>query len=384
VADTEQRPSEESLSCRRLADGTLVVSLAGAWTISDSLPTAEPVLKQLAADPPPARLAFVADGLGVWDSSLLTVLADVAAAARAREVRVETDGLPEGVRALLALATAVPARGGGPHEDPDPAPFLDRLGRSATAAAAAAARAIAFVGDVGLSLGRFVRGRAGFRRSDFVLYVQQAGAEALPIVSLISVLIGMILAFVGSIQLKMFGAQIYVANLVGIAMVREMGAMMTAIIMAGRTGASFAAQLGTMQVNEEIDALRTLGVSPTDFLVLPRILALVLMMPLLTIYANFVGIFGGYVVGVTMLDLSPTQYLQQTLRWIKPNDVMVGLGKSVIFGMIIALCGCFAGIACGRSAAAVGKATTAAVVTAIVWIIVADGIAAVLTSLLRV
>lgn len=227
-------------------------------------------------------------------------------------------------------------------------------------------------------------GRANFRRSDLVLYIQQCGAQALPIVALISLLIGMILAFVGSVQLKLFGAQIFVADLVSIAMVREMGAMMTAIIMAGRTGASYAAQLGTMQVNEEIDALKTMGASPLEFLVLPRMMALIIMMPLLCIYANVIGIFGGYFVGVQILGLSASQYLQQTVRWLNMTNVSLGLGKSIIFGIIIAICGCYAGLQSGRNAAAVGNAATAAVVTAIVWIVVADGIIAVVTSVLGI
>ncbi len=186
----------------------------------------------------------------------------------------------------------------------------------------------------------------------------------------------------GAIQLKAFGAQIYVADLVGIAMVRVMGAVMAGIIMAGRTGASYAAQLGTMQVNEEIDALQTLGISPMEFLVLPRMLALILMMPLLCVYADVMGILGGLIVGVTMLDLSPTIYLNETRASFQLTNLWIGLFYSAVFGVIIALAGCLRGIQCGRSASAVGEATTSAVVTSIVTIVVATAIITVICSVL--
>ncbi len=182
----------------------------------------------------------------------------------------------------------------------------------------------------------------------------------------------------------MFGAQIYVADMVGIAMTREMGAMMTGIIMAGRTGAAFAAQLGTMQVNEEIDALTTMGISPMEFLVLPRMLALILMMPLLTLYADLVGIIGGAVVGIGMLDISYTQYFNQTQEALNLTHVAAGIFKSVVYGVLIALSGCLQGMRCGRSASAVGKATTSAVVMAIILIIVSDGLFAVISNALGI
>jgi phospholipid/cholesterol/gamma-HCH transport system permease protein len=206
------------------------------------------------------------------------------------------------------------------------------------------------------------------------LFIQQCGANALPIVSLISFLVGLILAFVGAVQLAMFGAQIFVADLVGIAMLRVMGAIMVGIVMSGRTGAAFAAQLGTMQVNEEIDALKTMGVSPMEFLVLPRMLALVVMMPLLCIYADLMGILGGLVVGVGLLDISVTQYIVQTKGALNLNHFFIGIFQAAVFGVLVALAGCLRGIQCGRSASAVGDATTSAVVTSIVAITIATAI----------
>ncbi|MGD9950899.1 MAG: MlaE family ABC transporter permease, partial [Desulfobulbus sp.] len=209
---------------------------------------------------------------------------------------------------------------------------------------------------------------------DFFVFIQSCGVESLPIVSLIAVLVGVILSFVGAVQLQMFGAQIYVANLVGLGMVLEMGALMSGVIIAGRIGASYAAQLGTMQVNEEIDALRTMGISPVGFLVLPRMLALMVMLPLLCIYADIMGILGGSIIGVSMLDLSLVEYLEQTRKTLHLSQCGQGLLKSSIFGVLIGFAGCLRGMQCGRSALAVGEATTSAVVTSIVLIVVSDSI----------
>lgn len=380
--ETDTRAATHSIEIERTAPEVLTLRIGGEWQIERGIPSADALVTALDATPA-KRLEVEADRLGRWDASLLTFLLDVSETCDKRQVACETAALPEGVRRLLALAIAVPERDDAKRHEERP-PFLERIGHDWLATWRQSGTALEFIGECALSFGRLLRGRCKFRGSDLVLFTQQAGVEALAIVSLIAILIGMILAFVGAVQLRLFGAQAYVANLVGIAMLREMGAMMTAIIMAGRTGAAFAAQLGTMQVNEEVDALRTFGVAPFDYLVMPRMLALILMMPLLCIYADFLGIFGGYLVGTGMLDLSPAQYIEQTLRWLKMKDLVLGVGKSVIFGIIIAICGCYAGMQSGRSAAAVGAATTSAVVTAIVWIIVADGIFAVVTSVLRI
>jgi phospholipid/cholesterol/gamma-HCH transport system permease protein len=178
----------------------------------------------------------------------------------------------------------------------------------------------------------------------------------------------------GAVQLAQFGAQIFIANLVGLGMVREMGALMTGIIMAGRTGAAFAAQLGTMQVNEEIDAFRTLGIAPIDFLVLPRMLALILVMPLLVLYSDLVGILAGLLVSVLAFDIGVFEYYQQTIRALDLRHIAVGLSKGTVYGILIAFAGCLRGMQCGRSAQAVGQATTSAVVTSIVMIVVAASV----------
>jgi len=350
----------------------IVLRLSGSWRMQDRLPSPADVEAQLAAAPSARRLAFDACEVDAWDTGFLVFILKVLDDAKALDLTVDRSGLPDGVRKLLDLAAAVPERdtkrGGTPQ------PFLARMGSVAMAAASGAREMLTFVGEATLALARAAVGRARFRRVDLMLNIQEAGASALGIVSLISFLIGLILAFVGAIQLRQFGAQIYIADLVAIGMAREMGAMMAAIIMAGRTGAAYAAQLGTMRVNEEIDALSTMGISPFEFLVVPRMLGLILMMPLLTIYANLVGIAGGAVVGVGMLKVGLIPYWNHTWNAATLADFSAGLIKSVVFGVLIAIAGCLRGMQSGRSSAAVGLAATSAVVTGIVFIIVSDAI----------
>jgi phospholipid/cholesterol/gamma-HCH transport system permease protein len=363
-------------------DDTLRVRLTGNWIIGNEMPSANEVQKQVESGPQIKRITFDTQELTKWDSALLTFLIKIIDQGSRNQITTNREGLPKGVRRLLELASAVPEK--KTHRETVREPFLSRIGTSAINFKLSVDEMLAFIGDVFLAFIKLLRGKARFRRSDLSLIIQDCGAQALPIVSLISFLVGLILAFVGAIQLKMFGAQIYVADLVGIAMVREMGAMMTGIIMAGRTGAAFAAQLGTMQVNEEIDALTTMGISPMEFLVLPRMLALVLMMPLLCLYADLVGILGGVVVGIGMLDLSFTQYFHQTQAALDLTNFALGIFKATFYGILIALFGCLRGMQCGRSASAVGIATTSAVVTAIVAIIVSDGIFAVICDVLSI
>jgi phospholipid/cholesterol/gamma-HCH transport system permease protein len=270
----------------------------------------------------------------------------------------------------------VPERKDARGKQKAPTP-LERVGLGAMAAWDAADEFLAFLGEVAVAMGHVLRGHARLRMSDLLVFMQEAGAQALPIVSLISFLVGTILAFVGAIQLEQFAAQIYVADAVGIGMAREMGAMMTAIVMAGRTGAAYAAQLGSMTVTQEIEALKTMGISPIEFLVLPRMIALCLMMPLLCLYSDLLGILGGYAVGRGMLGISGRVYFNQTINAVDLGDVAGGVFKASVYGILIAVAGCLRGLQSGRSASAVGEATTSAVVTGIVLVICACGIFAV-------
>ncbi len=374
---------ERGLSVSQPSKDRVLLQLSGCWTLVQGLPSDEQVRSLLKAQTRIRRLEFDTRGLTDWDSSLLTFLMRLDRDCAEHDVKIDGSGLPEGARRLMKLATAVPERAGARREESREV-FLEVVGKETLALLKSGGEMVAFIGEATRSFGRLMIGRAQFRRSDMFLVIQESGANALPIVTLIALLVGLILAFVGAIQLEQFGAQIYVANLVGIAMTREMGAIMTAIIMAGRTGAAFAAQLGTMQVNEEIDALSTLGLQPMDFLVLPRMLALIMMMPLLCIYADLMGIVGGAIVGVGLLDITLTEYAVQTQKAVSLTDCAIGIVKSAVFGVLIAVAGCMRGIQCGRSASAVGLATTSAVVVSIVAIIVTDGIFAVLTNILGI
>lgn len=361
------------LNHQLLNDGTLAVSFSGDWLLESDLPPLEPVLDVLETVPAPTALSIDATHLGDWDTGLLSTLVRLRRTAGQNDVDIDDSGLPEGARQLLSMAFAVREREGARRHRKDK-PFLEAVGDRTLDQVADVRNLLAFTGRLVMSLGRVLRGKGTYLRAHLVQYIQEAGAEALPIVSLISFLIGMIFAFVGVMQLQFFGAGIYTANLVGIAMVREMAPIMTAIIIAGRTGAAYAAEIGTMKVNEEIDALTTLGIDPVDFLVSPRVIALVLMMPLLTLYSSLLGIIGGTAVGLTMLDVSMPQYVAQTINAIELNSLLGGLFKSVVYGSLIALAGCQQGMACGNSAMAVGQSTTKAVVMGIVLIVVSASV----------
>jgi phospholipid/cholesterol/gamma-HCH transport system permease protein len=371
------------VSAARLDDGTLVVRLQGSWVLEGGIPSADPVIREISTAPLPARVAFDASELEEWDSSLLAFARQLAEAAEAGGIRVDSSGLPPGARRLMDLAVAVPERADARRSRRRERP-LARLGQGALGFFGTTHGLIEFIGLTSLSFLRLLVGRAKVRGRDFWLFVQEAGADALPIVSLISFLIGVILAFIGALQLRQFGAIVWTANIVAIGMVRYLGPMMTAIIMAGRTGASYAAQLGTMTANEEVDALRTLGISPIDFLVLPRTLALVLMMPLLALYADFVGMLGGAVIGTLAFGIGTQEYISQTQSMLTMKDFLSGLNMAASYGVLIAIAGCFRGMSSGRSAAAVGDATTRAVVMAIVLIVIATAFWTVLYDILGI
>lgn len=352
---------------------TLVVHIGGNWLLETSLPVIELFENEIKSLTTIRTINFDTKNLTNWDSSLLIFLSKVFDVCTKHNIHIQMEGLPQGVQKLLDLASPKRQRKGITRKV-EKKSFLVRVADSTFDFIRTSKEMLAFIGEAALAFGKLLCGRANFRHTDLMNVIQESGAQAIPIVSLISALVGLIFAFVGALQLKLFGAQIYVADIVGIAMVRVMGAIMTGIIMAGRTGASFAAQIGTMQVNEEVDALKTLGISPMEFLVLPRMLALTLMMPLLCLYADLMGIIGGMIVGVFMLDLNFMEYYNQTKSAVALTHLWVGLFHSAVFGVLIALAGCLRGMQCGRSASAVGSATTSAVVTSIVSIIVSTAI----------
>ena len=376
-------PPPGELKLQKTAEDTLTVALGGSWKLMEQLPSPDKVRQKLDAAPGIGRVAFDTRHLTDWDSGLLIFLTRLNELCVQKKIAIEGGGLPPGARKLLALAAAVPEKKDA-RRAAERVPFLAHVGSETVDFFKAAGDMLAFIGDTVIAFGNLLRGRAQYRKTDLWLMMEACGGQALPIVSLICFLVGLILAFIGAIQLQLFGAQIYVADLVGIAMVRLMAAIMTGIVMAGRTGGAFAAQLGTMQVNQEIDALKTLGISPMEFLVLPRMLALALMMPLLCLYANVMGILGGMVVGVGMLDIGFIQYYNETAKAVNLWNLGIGLFSGIVFGVIVALAGCMRGMQCGRSASAVGDAATSAVVTAIVGIILSTALITVLCNLLGI
>ena len=372
-ASQETKPVTAGVNVTTPTADTLLLTLSREWKITEALPSASDVQNSLESAKGIRRVTFDTKALGGWDSGLLTFLIKIFEACAKAKIEVDKNGLPEGVQRLINLATAVPERKGARKEAKKEA-FFSMVGGEAVAFYRSLLEILDFLGESSLAFVRLLRGKAAFRRSDLWLLLQECGGQALPIVSLITLLVGLILAFVGAIQLKLFGAQVYVADIVAIAMVRVMGAIMTGIIMADRTKAAFATQIKTIQVNEEIDALETMGISPVDFLVLPRMIALIIMMPLLCLYADLMGIVGGLIVGVGMLGINPIEYLNRTQETLTLTTLCIGLFHSAVFGVLVALAGCLRGMQCGRSASDVGYAATSAVVTGIISIIVATAI----------
>src|SRR5271166_705379 len=378
MREAEHIDTAAQASVNRNGDN-LVVRVSGAWHLKHNLPSPNLLKTALDAAPKPAAVIFDSSGLQRWDSGLLAFLLAASDVCHQLGVKEDRSRLPIGVQRLLQLAEAVPEKEGTQSEHIRES-IVERVGEVTEGFFEHSGTFVDFLGQVAIALGRFLVGRARYRKSDLMVIVQDCGANALGIVTLISFLVGVILAFMGAVQLQQFGAAIFVADLVGIGMTREMGAVMTAVIMSGRTGAAFAAQLGTMKVTQEIDALTTLGVSPVEFLVLPRMLALILMMPLLCLYSDFMGILGGAAVGV-LLHVSPISYFQETVHALRLFTIWGGVFKATVYGILIALAGCLRGFQCGNSSSAVGDAATSAVVTSIVMVVVACGLFAVIFNI---
>lgn len=380
---TDSKDSAPRLEVDSAAAGVARVQLSGDWRTMTSLPSLAPVEQVLACDPAPSEVRFDASGLTGWNTSLLAVVLRCREQCEQRRIQFSPGDLPAGLQRLIQLSLAVPEAKDA-RRSSGKTPFLEQIGERALTLGQTSMDLVTFIGESLVALGRWVRGNARFRWSDTFLVMQETGPQALGIVALINFLVGLILAFVGAVQLTQFGAAIYVADLVAIGTVREMGCLMTGIIICGRTGAAFAAQLGTMKVNEEIDAFTTFGFPPTEFLVLPRLIALLLMMPLLCVFADLIAILGGFTVATLMLDVSSTEYLNRTIAAITLNSFLLGIVKGAFFGMLVAVVGCWRGMRCGGNAAAVGEATTSAVVVGIAGIVAADGIFAVICNALSI
>ncbi|RCU51109.1 ABC transporter permease [Corallincola holothuriorum] len=374
------------LNIRRTDDGTgWLLELTGDWVLRRGDHRVDDLLQALKSKvTPDETLIFVDADIGRWNSALVVLIRRVSEYAKAHRLHVDVSRLPQGAQQLLALAESQSNAANRPNQTTYQPTFAERIGNSVLASWENILVSFSFIGALISAVGKLCVGKAEIRAKDVYDCMHDAGPAAFGIVALISILIGMILAFVGAVQLQQFGASIFVASLVALGMAREMGAMMTAIIMAGRTGASYAAQLGSMQVNEEIDALTTMGLRPIEFLVLPRFIALLIMLPLLTVFSMALGILGGALVSQLMLDISFTQFVEQMTTTVPLRHFAIGLLKSVLFALVIAVAGCMNGINCGRNAMAVGQATTRSVVSAIVFIIVVDAIVTITTTLIGI
>jgi phospholipid/cholesterol/gamma-HCH transport system permease protein len=371
--------SDNSRLTTQVNGGDTLVTLTGDWTAQDDASAAATTAALFNRNDLKA-IVFDSRGLGRWDSSLLVYLLAVRYAAAPRSIRVDDSSIPAAARQLLALLPQHAPRAAAPRRRPS---LVERFGLHAIAQWSELAAVTQLLGDQLLQTGAVLRGRAKMRRVDFVGCMYDAGIAALPMVALVNVLVGAILAFVGAIELRRFGADIYIANLVGLAQVREMAAVMTAIVMSGRTGGAYAAEIASMQGSNELDALRVLGIPVQAYLVLPRVLALTLMTPILYLYGSAIGILGGFAVAVSMLNISPELFIAQTRSAVTMHQIVFGLTKSIAFGALIALAGCRIGLKAGRSATDVGHAATSAVVVSIIGIITLDAVFAVCANALN-
>jgi phospholipid/cholesterol/gamma-HCH transport system permease protein len=371
-----------NLVVEQTTPGVLVAHLSGNWSES-TIPDSDVIRRALSEGPPAKALEFDTATLNGWDSRFVALIGHCVEMARGHHTEVRCQGLPESVRRLLRLANLLPEKTDA-HRVVVKEPFLQKVGERTIVDWEATVGLFTFLGQNIMALVSLLRRRAQFRWADAFLVMEQTGPQALAIVAMINFLVGLILAFVGATELQRFGATIYVADLVGIATVREMACIMTGIILCGRTGAAFAAQLATMKVNEELNALQTFGISTIEFLVLPRMIALMLMMPFLCVFADLISIAGGFVVSVGLLDITPTEYLLRTINAIHLDSFLLGIVKGSFFGFLVAYTGCLRGMQSGYTAADVGDAATRAVVTGISAIIASDGVFAVLCNALHI
>ncbi len=332
------------------------------------------------AAPPQAidagRVVVDARQLLAWDAALPALLWQTLAPLRRRRVALDIDTLPGALHAVIELALrAEPPRDAMTAAAPVPVArglgWAARLGGRLRHNATEALVTANFVGEVMLALGRLIRGRSDMRWSDVVVQIDRCGPQSLPIVALTCALIGLMLAYMGGAQLDRIGAEAYIANVVTVGMVRELAGLMIGIILSGRLGAAFAAQLGSMHADEEVDALRVMGVDPIDYLVLPRLIALMMVAPMLWAYAALVGVLAGLPAASAVYGVPPADYLNKCLAVLSFKHVWIGLFKCGMYVVLLSIAGCREGLNAGRSTEAVGDAVTTAVVKSLVWIVTA-------------
>jgi len=358
------------------------IRLAGRLSLDDL----EPLMADLQAIPvrlKPRRLSVDLAGVDYLDSAGALVLIELQNRARVLSIPVDLLNVSEKDHGLLSLIDPEVLQRPPLRPEIVQSPILETLGELARRQFRDFQEIMSFVGDIITALVYCLAHPRVVRWADVMFYMKRAGADGLPIVALISLLLGLIMAFMSSLQLKQFGANIYVANLVTIAMVRELGPIMTAIIVAGRSGSAFAAEIGTMIVNDEVNALLTMGFDPTRFLAVPKVLATMVVVPILTVYADLFAILGGLIVGVTGLDLTAFTYIQQTKSSISIFDFVTSLIKAIVFAVLISGIGCQRGFQVRGGAEGVGMSTTSAVVSAIFLIVVFDSAFAIMLYYVR-
>ena len=350
---------------------TLDIGLKGDWRLSSGISgfagLVEEEIAPLALDPI-REICIDTGNVQEWDSAIMPIILEAHQLAQERGWSWQEDKLDEGILDLLSLATAVPEKDGSGKKEKHKGAF-EQVGDAVIELRQDADNWLKFLGELVLGAFELAMGRARFRWRDFWITMQKVGPDALPIVTLISFLVGLIVAFLGAVVLVRFGAEYYVSYLVGYGMLREMGALMVGIIMAGRTGAAFAAEIGSMRVNEEIDALDTLGINSVVFIVFPRMWALFLLMPLLVIFADIVGVLSGMMISNLLLDQAFPIFIKGFHEAVGLHDFLLGVTKGVFFGLIVAASGCLRGLQSGTSADSVGRAATSAVVTGITLIV---------------
>jgi phospholipid/cholesterol/gamma-HCH transport system permease protein len=364
----EVNEDQQAPDARWLTEGNAcVLQLSGAWRGHRG------AVPEMPSQEITGPVSVNATALSSWDVALASQLWQRLDPLARRGVDLQLQNLPQGLQEVLGLALhAGPAQADAP-EAPT-ADFVTRLGVRTKDSWSERRKSLTFVGEVLLSMGRWLRGASDMRTADLLWQIEQTGPRSLPIVALVSFLVGLIVAYMGAAQLQRFGAQNFIADLVTVGVVREVAALLVGIVLAGRVGAAFAAQIGSMRANEEVDALTTMGVNPFDFLVLPRVLALLIVGPMLTAFGALVGMAVGWLVAVGIYGVTPLEYVYASVQSLTLPHVVVGLVKGTVYAVLVALAGCLQGMAAGRSAQAVGDATTASVVQAIVWIVVAASV----------
>lgn len=364
-----------------LSGGSLSLRLSG-WLDAHTIgPLWTKVIREISWDGA-ERMEVDASAVDYCDGAGIALIVELRRQAIERKLSVEVRGLKPEFQVLLD-EFAVGAMAEVRVEKPKPKPFPEEVGRAANQAWRDLSALVQFIGELAVALFLAAKHPGKVRWRDALLAAENAGVNALPIVALISFLMGLIMAFQSAVPMRQFGVEIFVADLVALSMLRELGPLMTAIILAGRSGSAFAAEIGTMKVNEEIDALTTMGLDPVRFLVVTRVIAAVAMMPLLTIFSNLMGLVGGSVVLLSM-DYPLVTYVQEVLGAVQLKDLFSGMAKAVVFGVLVAGIGCLRGLQTKTGASAVGLSTTSAVVSGIVLIVLADGVFSVVFYYLKI